>query len=343
LSGTTKKADLQPLTTTIDIDLKTILSSESATSLQRVLAAIALANNDSEEALNTLQETLKSATSTPANDESLITLLFTMINFCRIVTTNPKIALSSDDKNEMLSLCLAQYNFIFDHYTSDDGLLQTQAWPPIFTAEDPLLKIGEQENGLSDLLTNILFVRATAELIKAGGVYKLNIASLIEGNELMIYCFNEKYWNENTGNYQRDSWLTGSPNPFFHLTGLLPLYAKIPTQEKAETMLKHLLHPRYLENDGMPAYFCAAWVQPDQFQSVGPIQPLLNWLLAIGLRNYDFVVTADQVKSETMALIRKHGHYAAFTNTGDIWPSQTNQPCPETAAVEILFAQYIRH
>lgn len=334
---------MQPLTTTIDIDLKTVLSSESATSLQKVFAAVALANNNSEEALNTLQETLKSATATPANDESLITLFFAMINFCRIVTTDPKIALSSDNKNETLSLCLAQYNFIFDHYTSDDGLLRTQVWPPIFMMEDPLLKITEQENGLSDLLTNILFIRATAELIKAGGIHKLNIAPLIESNELMIYCFNEKYWNENTGNYQRDSWLTDSPNPFFHLTGLLPLYAKIPTQEKAESMLKHLLHPRYLENDGMPAYFCAAWVQPDQSQSAGPIQPLLNWLLAIGLRNYDFVVTADQVKSETMALIRNHGYYAAFTNTGDIWPSQINQPCPETAAVEILFAQYMRH
>ena len=334
---------MQPLTTTIDIDLKTVLTSETATSWQRVLAAAALASDDSEKAFKTLQETLRSATATPPNDESLVMLFFTMINFCRMVTTNPKIALSSDDKNEILSLCLAQYNFIFDHYTSDDGLLQTQAWPSIFMDGDPLLKIKEQENGFSDLLTNILFIRATAELIKAGGVHKLNIAPLIEGYELMIYCFNEKYWNENTGNYQRDSWLTDSPTPFFHLTGLLPLYAKIPTQEKAEAMLQHLLHPRYLEKDGMPAYFCAAWVQPDHPSSTGPIQPLLNWLLAIGLRNYDFVVTADQVKSETLALIRKHGYCAAFTNLGDVWPSQTNEPSPETAAIEILFAQYLRH
>lgn len=334
---------MQPLTTTIEIDLEEVLTSKSTTPLQRVLAAVALANNDSEEALKILQETLKAATTTPANDESLVAHFFSIISFCRIIITNPKINLSTDNKIETLSLCLAQYNFIFDQYTSDDGLLQTQAWPPILATEDPLLKIAEQQHGLPDLLTNILFIRATAELIKAGGIHKLNIAPLIEGNELMIYCFNEKYWNENTGNYQRDSWLTGSPQPFFHLTGLLPLYAKIPTQEKAEAMLQHLLHPRFLENDGMPAYFCAAWVQPDQPETAGPIQPLLNWLLAIGLRNYDFVVTADQVKSETLALIRKHGHYAAFTNTGDLWPSENNEPCPETAAVEMLFAQYLRH
>ena len=335
---------MQSLTTTINTDLETVLSSDSATPLQQVLAAVALVNNnDSEEALIILRETLKSAGPTPANDESLVAFFFSIISFCRILTTNPKINLSLENKIETLSLCLAQYNFIFDQYTSDDGLLQTKAWPPLLAKEDPLLKIPTQENGFSDLLTNILFIRATAELIKAGGVYKLNIAPLIEGNELMIYCFNEKYWNENTGNYQRDSWLTESPQQFFHITGLLPLYAKIPTQDKAERMLQHLLHPRYLENDGTPAYFCAAWVDLNQPQSAGPIQPLLNWLLAVGLRNYDFVVTADQVKSETLALIRKHGHAAAFTNTGEIWPGQTNEACPETAAVEILFAQYLRH
>ncbi len=334
---------MQSLTTTINTDLEAVLSSKSATPLQRVLAATALVNNDSEEALINLEEMLKSAGATPANDESLVALFFSIINFCRILTTNPKINLSLEKKIETLSLCLAQYNYIFDQYTSDDGLLQTKAWPPVLVEEDPLLKISAQENGLPDLLTNILFIRATAELIKAGGIHKLNIAPLIEGNELMVYCFNEKYWNENTGNYQRDSWLTDSPEPFFHIMGLLPLYAKIPTQDKAECMLEHLLNPRYLENNKKPAYFCAAWVHPNQPQSTGPIQPLLNWLLAIGLRNYDFVVTADQVKSETLALIRKHGHATAFTNTGEIWPGQTKKTSSETVAIEMLFAQYLRH
>ncbi len=331
---------MQPLTTTINIDLEKVLSSETATPLQRVLAAVALANEDSEEALDTLRNFLSSRTSTPKNDESLVALFLSIISFCRIITTNPKANLSSDHKVETLLLCLAQYNFIFDHYTSDDGLLQIQSWPPVFADEDPLLKIAGQENGLPDLLTNTLFIRATAELIKAGGVHNLNIAPLIEGNELMIYCFNEKYWNENTSNYQRDSWLTTLPYQFFHLTGLLPLYAKIPTQEKAEAMLQHLLHPRYLEHEGMPAYLCAAWVQPEM---TGPIYPFLNWLLAIGLRNYDFVVTADQVKSETLALIHQHGYCTAFTNTGDRWPDDHTEPSVETAAVEMLFAQYLRH
>ena len=334
---------MQPLTTTIDIDLEKILTSETATPLQRVFAAMALADSDSEEVVNTLRKILSSLSSRPKDDESLVTLFLSIISFCRIITTKPKVNVPPEYIVETLLLCLAQYNFIFDQYTSDDGLIIIRSWPSVFIAEDPLLKIANQENGLPDLLTNILFIRATAQLIKAGGIHKLNIAPLIEGNELMIYCFNEKYWNENTGNYQRDSWLTASSEPFFHLSGLLPLYAKIPTQEKAEAMLKHLLHPRYLENDGMPAYLCATWIKPNQPQMTGPIQPLLNWLLAIGLRNYDFVVTADQVKSETLALIRQHGYCAAFTNTGDRWPDENNEPSVETASVEILFAQYIRH
>ena len=334
---------MQPLTTAIDIDFKKVLSSETATSLQRVLAAMALTNNDCEESLDALQKILNSKTVTPNNDESLVSLFLSMISFCRIITTRPKVALSSEATVETLLLCLAQYNFIFEHYTSDDGLLQVRSWPPVFAVEDPLRKIAGQDNGLPDLLTNTLFIRATTELIKAGGIYKLNIAPLVEGNELMIYCFNEKYWNENTGNYQRDSWLTDSSDSFFHLSGLLPLYAKIPTQEKAEAMLKHLLHPRYLENEEIPAYLCATWVHPNQPQMTGPIQPLLNWLLAIGLRNYDFVVTADQVKSETLALIHTHGYCTAYTNMGNPWPDENKAPSLETAAIEILFAQYLRH
>ncbi len=334
---------MQPLTTTIDIDLKEVLSSGTATPLQQVLAAVASADDSYEETLKVLRQMLEAGTAAPKNDESLVALFFSMINFCRIITGHPTASISSEDTVETLLLCLKQYNHIFDHYTSDDGLLQVQSWPPVFAAEDPLLRITEQENGLPDLLTNTLFIRATAELIKAGGVHKLNIAPLIEGNELMIYCFNEKYWNENTGNYQRDSWLTAFPDRFFHLSGLLPLYAKIPTQEKAEAMLQHLLHPRYLENDGKPAYLCASWIQSGQSDPTGPVSPLLNWLLAIGLRNYDFVVTADQVKSETLDLICKHGHCAIFTNSGDRWPNKSGETSIETAAVEVLFSQYLRH
>ena len=334
---------MEPQTIITNRNLKSVCTSESATSLQRVLAAIALSNHDPKKSLDTLRETIKTASITPANDESLIALFFSIINFCRMVTNDPKIQLSQEIKIETIAHCLIQYNFIFDHYTSDDGLLQVEAWPPVFFSEDPLFKIKEQSGGVPDLLTNILFIRATVELIKAGGIFKLKIAPLVEDNELMIYCFNEKYWNENTGSYQRDSWLTDAPDPFFHLTGLLPLYAKIPTQEMAESMLEHLLHPRYLENEGQPAYFCAAWLEPNKKQKAGPILPLFNWLLAIGLRNYDFVVTADQVKSETLDLIRKHGHHAAFTNTGGIWQRENLESSPETAAIEKLFTQYLRH
>jgi len=334
---------LEPQTTITNRNLRSVCASESATSIQRVLAAVALSNHDSKKSLDTLRETIKAATIRPANDESLIALFFSIINFCRIITNDPKIELSQEIKIETISDCLVQYNFIFDHYTSDDGLLQVREWPPVFFSEDPLFKIKEQLGGVPDLLTNILFIRTTAELIKVGGIFKLNIASLIEGNELMIYCFNEKYWNKNTGSYQRDSWLADSPDPFFHLTGLLPLYAKIPTQEMAEAILEHLLHPRYLENEGQSAYLCAAWLEPNQEQKAGPILPLFNWLLAIGLRNYDFVVTADQVKSETLDLIRKHGHHAAFTNTGEIWPGENMESSSETVAIEKLFTQYLRH
>ena len=332
---------MQSLTTNTNIDLKTICASKSATSLERVLAAVAL--QDSKKSFNILREILKEATPSPANDESLIALFFSMINFCRMVTNDPKIGLSEEIKIETLFHCLIQYNFIFENYTSDDGLLQAQAWPPVFISEDPLFKIKEQLGGVPDLLTNILFIRATGELIKAGGIHNLDITPLVEGNELMVYCFNEKYWNENTGIYQRDSWLTDAPDPFFHIIGLLPLYAKIPTQEMAEAMLEHLLHPRYLENNGKSAYLCAAWVESNKEQKAGPIQPLFNWLLAIGLRNYDFVVTADQVKSETLELIRKQGHHPAFTNIGEVWPSENMQPSLETAVVEKLLIQYLRH
>jgi len=105
---------LQPITTITNTDLKMVCASSSASSFQRVLAAVSIANHDSKKSLDTLRETLKAASATPNNDESLFSLFFSIINFCRLITNDPKIELSKEIKIETLSLCLNQYNFIFD-------------------------------------------------------------------------------------------------------------------------------------------------------------------------------------------------------------------------------------
>ena len=134
-------------------------------------------------------------------------------------------------------------------------------------------------------------------------------------------------WDPKTGIFLNRNLDTGQLSPRISPTNLYPLLAKVPTAEQAGRMVKeHLLNP---------AEFWGDWVLPsisradpafrDQEYWRGRVWGPMNYLVYLGLRNYDQAAVRRQLGQKSLALFEKewrenghvHENYNAITGSGD--------------------------
>ncbi len=138
-------------------------------------------------------------------------------------------------------------------------------------------------------------------------------------------------WSEPTGIFLNRNLDTGAFNPRLSPTNFYPLLAHVATPIQARRMVEsHLLNP---------AEFWGEWVIPsiarsdaafhDQEYWRGRIWGPMNYLVYLGLRNYDFPDVRQQLANRSLALFEKewrttghvHENYNAITGEGDDVPS----------------------
>ncbi len=134
-------------------------------------------------------------------------------------------------------------------------------------------------------------------------------------------------WDEPTGMFLNKNLATGRLSPRLSPTNFYPLLARAATARQADRMVReHLLNP---------AEFWGDWVIPsiartdpafrDQEYWRGRIWGPMNWLVYLGLRNYDQPAARRQLAEKSLALFdqewRRQGHvhenYNALTGGGD--------------------------
>jgi putative isomerase len=134
-------------------------------------------------------------------------------------------------------------------------------------------------------------------------------------------------WDEKAGMFLNKNLDTSVPSPRFSPTNFYPLLAKVATPPQAARMIKeHLLNP---------AEFWGEWVIPsiarsdpafrDQDYWRGRIWGPMNYLVYLGLRNYDQPATRRQLAEKSLALFNQewklnghvHENYNAITGMGD--------------------------
>ena len=134
-------------------------------------------------------------------------------------------------------------------------------------------------------------------------------------------------WDEKTGIFLNKNLDTGKFSARISPTNFYPLLAKAATPEQADRMVKeHLLNP---------AEFWGDWVIPsiarsdpafrDQEYWRGRVWGPMNFLVYLGLRNYDQPAARKQLAERSLALFQKewtanghvHENYNAITGTGD--------------------------
>lgn len=133
-------------------------------------------------------------------------------------------------------------------------------------------------------------------------------------------------WCEKTGLYLNKRLDNGEFQKRLSPTHFYPLLAKVPTQAQAERMMK--------EHFFNPAEFWGEWIlpsiarndeaYPDQNYWRGPIWAPMNFLVYLGIRNYDLPDARRAIVEKSEALLlkewREHGHvhenYDAETGMG---------------------------
>jgi len=189
---------------------------------------------------------------------------------------------------------------------------------------------------LSDIGLNSLFAADALYLSKIAGELGLesDAKEFLQEHEFLVSKINDELWNDEKGAYVDKYW-NGTFSSHMAPTSFYPLLARIPSATRAEHVVKTHL---YNEEE-----FWGEFVLPsisrddpafnDQLYWRGRIWPSMNYLVYLGLREYDGLdEEAHQLARKSVALFKKewneHGHchenYNAITGIGDDVPIPTS-------------------
>jgi hypothetical protein len=127
---------------------------------------------------------------------------------------------------------------------------------------------------------------------------------------------NHKLWDEEHATYLDFDLVTGQPLRVYVAAGFLPLYAGIPSVDRARRMVKVLESPGFCLGDAsaraVPSYDRFGFgFSPDRYWR-GPVWANINWLFMRGLERYGFDEHAGHLRQTIIDLVEGEGFYEYF-------------------------------
>ncbi len=127
-------------------------------------------------------------------------------------------------------------------------------------------------------------------------------------------------WSRKDNFFYAKDQVSGDRIPVKTISGLLPLYAAIPTKNMARRLLAHIKNPEEFGGGaGIPS---TAFNEPSFDEKRywrGPVWVNIHWFLIQGLRNYGFNEEAGDLTARTKRLTKNAGfqeYYHPFTGAG---------------------------
>jgi putative isomerase len=178
-----------------------------------------------------------------------------------------------------------------------------------------------QDAGLTGLY--IMDCRALAEI---AGVLGRPEEDELTARAADLSAHLERLWDEATGIYRNRRTDTGEFSPRLSPTNFYPLLGDVPTPAQVERMLaEHLYNPAEFWGDWiLPSIARNDPAYPEQDYWRGRIWAPMNFLVYLGLRNYDVAPARTALAEKSRALLLKewhaHGHvhenYSGDTGEG---------------------------
>lgn len=175
---------------------------------------------------------------------------------------------------------------------------------------------------LRPVLFNALLVQANLDLAELAGAVGADPSQYEEWARLTAGALDSALWDEERAVYADYDVVADGPVAVRTSAGLAPLYAGVPSAERAARMVERLAESR-VAVDG------AGWAvtsfapgepgfQPSRYWR-GPVWPILNWVLQRGLDRYGYHGDAAEVRAALVHLSRTNGfweHYNPTTGKG---------------------------
>jgi Trehalase len=174
-----------------------------------------------------------------------------------------------------------------------------------------------------DVLFNSLLVQSNRDLAEISRVVGADPRPFEEWARQTATSLNEVLWDESEGMYLDFDVRTGARIRARTGAALAPLYAGVPSRDRASRLIEGLRTYEVAIDAVGPV---VASVPPDDphFEPAlywrGPVWPMINWVVHTGLLRYGFVEEATQIRRALLELARREGfweHYNARTGRGE--------------------------
>ncbi|HEU5004587.1 MAG TPA: trehalase family glycosidase [Candidatus Saccharimonadales bacterium] len=165
---------------------------------------------------------------------------------------------------------------------------------------------------LEDLAFNCILIRAN-KLLKdiaksIGKELPEDIAEAMKHTEEAL----DTLWDEQTCRYYSRC-LSGDSIYEATIATLLPLYAGVVTQKRAEELVRLMKkRTQFRTNFPLPSVPTISHsFNPEKYWQ-GPTWVNMNWLIMDGLDRYSFKLEAEELKKKTLKMVAEHGSYEYF-------------------------------
>ncbi|WP_405293907.1 MGH1-like glycoside hydrolase domain-containing protein [Algibacter sp. Ld11] len=174
---------------------------------------------------------------------------------------------------------------------------------------------------VQDPLFNAILIKSNQSLIN---LYELlgdysKAEQLKQWQNKSVKAFNNKLFDKELGAYIHYDLRNEKPLRYLSSSSFSPLFANIPSKERADAMVKVMMD----KFGGDQQYLCASFdptserFNPKKYWR-GPVWINLNWMLYKGLKQYGFSEIAERVKQDTIEIIEKNGFYEYFDSRKDM-------------------------
>ncbi len=169
---------------------------------------------------------------------------------------------------------------------------------------------------IQDVLFNTLLCQADRDLAEIARILDEDPAPFEEWAARTAQAINMELWDAEHAIYINYDLVAGARVPVHVAAGFAPLFAGIPSVERAEQMYAYLNSPAFCDMDEagypVPSYSRQAPdYSPNRYWR-GPVWVNVDWLLHQGLRRYGFSAYAARMRQAMIELVRRYGFYEYF-------------------------------
>jgi Trehalase len=173
-----------------------------------------------------------------------------------------------------------------------------------------------------DVLFNSLLVQANRDLAEIARVLDVDPRPFEAWAERTAAGIDARLWDDEEGSYGDYDVCAGRRVRARTSAAFAPLFAGIPTPERARHMLDSVLASSVAVDDAGRVVTSVAPADANYDPALywrGPVWPMINWVVHGGLRRYGFVDEAQEIRNALLELVRREGfweHYNATTGRG---------------------------